>query len=315
MIDVPANDPAFEIVLSGWPTGLAAVLGYRLLRLDAGGADLRGRVDGVFAERPTGSGTYVLAFDSTGLTPGDILQIAVDDGTTTKSAEMRITGPAASIASQPYVGYPPASALVAGAAPELRDATAAGQETYRRLAIKAVEGYTGQHFEPSYHDASAPLILDGPGGGELYLPKRAETLTAVFIKGLDVDLTDVTLSAKGDRLSFAALSQDYAVVAMRETAYDTRTFRRGAGTVTLHGTFGWSAVPEDIVLALREEMTELARADGSGLAGSVSAFRRLGIRQTMQGNLNLSIGDPSAISPKAATLAADYIWPAAGVLV
>lgn len=205
--------------------------------------------------------------------------------------------------------YPTAAELVDRAEDEeLTRAPAAQREVLRRLAIKGVEGFTGQRFTMEERPAGNPVILDGRGGGELYLPRRVERLDSVFVRGADVDVTDITVSEKGDRLSFAPLATGYAVQAMRETAYDVRTFRSGAGTVALTGLFGWSEVPDDVVLAIALEMAEQAGADASGLAGTVSAFRRLGIRQSMQGNLNMTVGDPGAVSAKAALLLDDYVW-------
>lgn len=213
--------------------------------------------------------------------------------------------------------YPTIDDLLAlSEADELAASSAAQKTLYRRLAIKAVEGYTGQHFESEERPVENPLVIDGPGGGELYLPRRLERLDTITVKGSDIDLTDVELSEKGDRLTFAPYATGYAIDAMRETSYDVRTFRRGAGTVAITGLLGWSEVPEDVTAAIVLEMEELAKADSSAFADTVAAFRRLGLRQAMQGNVNMTIGDPSSISPRAAALLGDYLWLGpAGVLL
>ncbi len=203
------------------------------------------------------------------------------------------------------MAYPTTAALVAASTvAELTGLTTAQQDAYRAVAIVNVERFTGQKFEPRV----GTLVLDGQGGVELYPPERVEVLTLIVVAGTSIDLTDVKLSPKGDRIYFLPLSGDYAVVAMREHAFDTRTFRSGAGTVTLTGTFGWTVCPSAVVEALRIEMEDLAVADKSQLAGIVASSRRLGIRDVAQGNLRLTVGQPGQISARAAQLLGDLIW-------
>lgn len=203
------------------------------------------------------------------------------------------------------MAYPDTAALVdASDVPELLARSEAQQDADRALAILTVENYTGQRFLPR----EGELVIDGSGARELYLPERAETLTDVVVKGTSIDLTDVILSAKGDRLHFLPWSTGYAVTAMRETAYDSRTFRAGSGTVILTGTFGWSLVPDQVVQAIRAEMEAEALARTGPLAGIIGQARRLGMSSIAQGNLRATVGDPSEISPEAAKWLSDFVW-------
>lgn len=204
-----------------------------------------------------------------------------------------------------FPGYPTTAQLVAlSSVAELTTLSEAEQDSLRDMAINAVERFTGQQFTPYVGD----LAIDGTGGREVYSPKRIEELTAITVKGTSIDLTDVVVNDKRDRLYFAPLSTSYAVAAMRERAWDSREFRSGAGTVILTGSFGWSAVPSLVVAAILKEMEAQALADASQLSGIVASARRLGLQNIAQGNLRAQIGDPSAISPDAARLLANYIW-------
>lgn len=206
-------------------------------------------------------------------------------------------------------GYPSTADLVADSnVSELTTLAFAEQELLRDEAIAAIERYCGQSF--TLYEGE--LLIDGSGARELYAPRRIETLTGVVVKGTSLDLTDIVISPEGDRIHFAPYSTDYAVLAMRETAYDSRTFRAGSGTVVLTGTFGWSLVPARVVQAIRVEMEEQALADANGLAGTISAYRRLGLRNIAQGNLRADIGNPSDVSPRTARLLAGYVWIGAG---
>jgi hypothetical protein len=204
------------------------------------------------------------------------------------------------------MAYPTTAELVAASnVAELTDLTEPQQDALRVVAIHNIERYAGQKFEPF----AGTMKLDGSGGGELWPERRVEELTAISVTGTAIDLTDVVVSPDGDRLFLAPLSTDYAVQAMREEAYDSRTFRAGAGTVVVTGTFGWSEVPAPVIQAIRIEMEEQAQADASAIAGPVASWRRLGLRDISQGNLRASLGDPSLISPRAAALLQpDYVW-------
>lgn len=211
------------------------------------------------------------------------------------------------------MAYPTTADLVAASSvAELQNLTQPQQDALRAVAINNIERYCGQKFLA--FDGS--LAVDGSGGAELWPERRVESLTDIAVHGTGIDLTDVVVSEKGDRVYLAPVSANYAVRAMREEAYDTRTFRAGAGTVTLTGTFGWTVIPDAVFQAIRIEMEEQAVADASALSGPVAAWRRLGLRDISQGNLRATIGDPSLLSPRAAALlTADYVWQGPAGLV
>lgn len=213
------------------------------------------------------------------------------------------------------MAYPTTAELVAASAvEELTGLTVPQQAGLRDLAIVAVEAYTGQKFEPLV----GTIRVDGPGGRELYLPRRVEAISGITAGGTDLDLSEVELSDDGDRLSWAPLVTDYATRAMREDGYaDSRTFRRGANAVRITGTFGWSVVPAAVVQAIRLDMEDQALADASGLAGPVASARRLGLRDVSQGNLRMSLGGHAGgVSGRVQRLLSRYVWHgAAGHMV
>jgi hypothetical protein len=209
------------------------------------------------------------------------------------------------------MSYPATEELLAqSSSSELMDLSSAEQEALRTVAIAAVERFTGQRFESA--GPGEVVTIDGAGGREVFLPKRCEALSGVIVKGTSIDLTDVALDEKGARLYFQPRSTHYAVVAMYDSPRDTRTFRAGAGTIVLTGTFGWSVCPDPVAQALRLEMEEQASADASALSGLVSSYRRLGIADIAQGNLRAQIGTPGEIGARAARLLAPYVWTGAG---
>lgn len=206
-------------------------------------------------------------------------------------------------------GYPSLADLLEDASDELAGLTASAQAMLRAEAIAGVERYCGQRFLPRV----GTLIVDGTGASELYLPERVEALTGVLVKGSDLDLSQVEVSEDGARLHFAAVGTGYYEQAMQSVAgRDSRTFRAGAGTVILTGTFGWATLPAEVERAIRVEMEEQAAADASALSGIVSSARRLGLKNVSQGNLRADIGDPSMLAPRAAALLSGYVWHGLG---
>lgn len=209
----------------------------------------------------------------------------------------------------PRSGYPGTGELVAqSSVAELTGLTDPEQDALRDVAIESIEQFCGQRFEMY----EGELVVDGSGARELFAPQRIVELTAIIVKGTSLDLTDIVVSPEGDRIHFAAWNTSYAVAAMRETAYDSRTFRAGTGMVVLTGIFGWPAVPAAVAQAIRIEMEEQALADANPLSGTVATFRRLGLRNISQGNLRANIGNPAEVSPRAARLLAKYVWTGAG---
>ena len=126
-------------------------------------------------------------------------------------------------------GYPTLDDLLAasgGPAGDALDALKGAQQAALRAeAIAAVEAYANQSF-PAEGTEGDPLTLtlDGTGNRTLYLPRRLEQLVALQIDGNAPDLADVTLSAKGDRLSLAGTPGGDSW-AMREVARSTRQDR------------------------------------------------------------------------------------------
>lgn len=261
------------------------------------------------APKLDGDGDPLDAYTATFAAPAGLPYMLewLQDATTVVGQELVVLGGAA--AAEAYEGYPTREDLVAGSTvDELLASSSAQQDAYRALAILTVENYTGQVFLPF----EGEIAVDGSGGRELYLPRRVEALTDVVVQGTSIDLTDVTISDDGARLSFAPLSTSYAVAAMRETSIDSRTFRTGAGTVILSGLFGWSLVPAAVTEAIRCEMEAEALAKTGPLSGVVGQARRLGLQNIAQGNLRAQVGDPSAISPDAARWLTGLVWRGLG---
>lgn len=201
--------------------------------------------------------------------------------------------------------------LEASATEDLTGASPAEQTTYYVLAIQAVESYTGQRFESE----DAVERVDGSGGSEVYLPRRLLTLDSVAqVDGDALDLTnfDVAVGVNSARLVWAALDTSYYAQAMRAVQgwVDTRTFRTGVRNLLIAGTWGWEDPPPEVVAAIRLDMEDQAGASGLALAGTIHAYRRLGVRDVSQGNLRLTL-DPIAaqsLSPRAAALVHHLIW-------
>lgn len=204
------------------------------------------------------------------------------------------------------MAYPSRADLVAASdVPELLAAPEAKQDEYFMLARRGVEGVTGQKFV----QWTGARILDGRGGRELYLPERLDTLTGIAVLGTTIDLTDVQIADDGKRLVFVPMNTSYAVMAMRDTWADSRTFRMGLRTVTVTGVWGWSEAPDELATAMRWDMEDQARADQNALAGTIAAYRRLGVNEIAQGNLRATIGPAAPVlSARAASLLADYVW-------
>lgn len=208
------------------------------------------------------------------------------------------------------MAYPLTATLVAASdVAELLQAGPAKQDAYRTLAIAGVENHTGQVFDAFV----GTRYEDGRGGRELYLTRRLEAVTALAIEGTALDASSVRISERRDRLHIDSYPGNYAVQAMRWSGADTRTFRSGAGTVAITGVWGWSAVPPPVFTAVVWDMEDQARADQSALAGTVSAYRRMGLNEIVQGNLRATLGRSAPqLSPRAAALLSDFIWRGPG---
>jgi hypothetical protein len=201
------------------------------------------------------------------------------------------------------MAYPTRADVVAGSSQdELTSLDAAQQDALYDAAIQAIEEFTGQRFAPEVKT----VVVDGNGKQELFLPERLEELTAVALGGHLIGLDDVALDVDGTRLYWSSyVGSGYAAIPWG----DSRTFRSGFGNIALTGTWGWTEAPAAIETALRYDMEEQAAADASGLAGSVAAYRRLGLRSAAQGNLRVDLADaPTGLSARAQRVLAPYVW-------
>jgi hypothetical protein len=205
--------------------------------------------------------------------------------------------------------YPSAADLVADSTiMELTTLPADQQETLRQAAIVAIEEFTGQSFETW----TGTLTVDGTGDTVLYLPRRLETLTAIAANGSGLVLSDVVLSPQGDRLHVneEALVGNYYTRALRAISpSEYMAFPYGHGRVSVTGTWGWSTTPSNVVRAILKDMEDTALADASALNNTIRAYRKLGLADISQGDLNASFGFASyALSDEVIGLLRPYIW-------
>ena len=195
----------------------------------------------------------------------------------------------------------------ASAVPELTGASDAALAPLLSAAIQAVEEYTGQSFTAW----TGTLTVPASRGRVLFLPRRLERLDVIANAGA-LTAADVTLAPTFDRLAL----NDWRA---SSTAYE-RLLRSVSGEENLDwgvapdvtGLWGWSATPDDVATAIRFDMEDAARADANDLSSTVAAFRALGLRDASQGNLRLTIGDPSVLSPRAERMLRGFIFYGAG---
>jgi hypothetical protein len=206
------------------------------------------------------------------------------------------------------MAYPDLEDLVsASGVPELTGASDADAEAMRLAAILAVEEFTGQSFE----SWEGTINVAAGKSGTLFLPRRLESITAIAGAGA-IAVADVTIADTFDRLTLA----DWR---WNSTAYE-RAMRKGFGeesvewgdSVAITGVWGWDECPEQVVLAIRYDMEDTARADMNDLSATVAAYRKLGLRDASQGNLRINIGVPSVLSPRASRLLTGLVWSGAG---
>jgi hypothetical protein len=203
------------------------------------------------------------------------------------------------------VAYPTAAELVdESEVTALQDLTTEAAEDLWRAAIRAVEGFCGQSFE----SVDETRLLSGTGSDVLYLPRRLESLTTLEVLGTSLDLTSVTMSDARDRLVVTPASfGNYAVRAMRDYD-DPRLFPYGNDNVTITGTWGWTAPPDEVRLALRLDLEDNALADSHALSETIRAARKLGLTEISQGNLRASLSSSYGLSERVQTLLADHVW-------
>lgn len=222
------------------------------------------------------------------------------------------------------MGYPAAAALVAaaaGAAREALDALDTEQlEALRTQAIIAVETHCAQSFETA---ETLTLTLDGDGSKRLRLPRRLADLDELSVTGTTLAADQVVIADDRGSLTITPVdtSNAYlrAMASMDEDmAEHRRRFHAGEGNIAITGLWGWpdEDFPASVGVALRMDMEENALADGSSLAGTIHAFRRMGLRSVRQGNLAADIGPgQSGLSPRAQRMVADFVWLPTGIAV
>ena len=210
-------------------------------------------------------------------------------------------------------GYPTTDALVAASTvDELTDLSADEQDALRIAAITAIEQHTRQVFEPRIETR----IVNGTTHDVLRLPARLEAATAVLVHGTALDADAYRLDVTDNTGTLTRISEhvgNYAVRALHDAMgyKPRRAWDYGTGGVSITGTWGWSVVPPAIVTALRLDMEDQAVADANGLASTVRAYAKLGLKNISQGNLRADFADaPPSLSPRVMRLLDRYVWQA-----
>jgi hypothetical protein len=206
------------------------------------------------------------------------------------------------------MAYPTTAALVAASTnPTLRALDAAQQDGLRAASIAAIEEYTGQKFDT----VTETRVIDGSGNRELLLPARLISFTAISVNGYLIPSADLQLRSDGGRIAWkGAIGGNYYSRTLADLDDDAiNTFPYEAGSVSITGTWGWASPPSAVETAIRYDMEDQAEADANALSSTLTAYRRMGLRDISQGNLRASIAvTPPPISPRAASLLDPYIW-------
>lgn len=216
----------------------------------------------------------------------------------------------------------PAALAAASEVTELSGATVDEIQGWWTAAKAAVEAFCQQRFD--YTDETR--ILDGNSQRRLPLDKRLATLTGIAINApgavSSLDLTDVALEQGDDPKDGhdaiivrpdASTGGTWATRVLREGV--PPIFPAGVGTVEVTGRWGWedAEMPPDLTapvsVAMLREMEDLALAKTHGLASSIRAATRLGLRSTADGRINAEIAVPDIVlSVEGQSLLEDYIW-------
>lgn len=217
------------------------------------------------------------------------------------------------------MAYPTRAELVAASqVAALTDLTDEQQDALRAAAITAVEEYTHQGFGGL--EAGVTRMVDGNGRKRLKLPARLASLDALEVAGTGLGAADVVIEdGKYLAIPEGEAIGNYYSRAITDTPY-TAAFTQGVNTVRVTGDWGWDDPPEAVVLALRYDMEDAARAQGHSLAGPVAAYAGMGVASVSQRGLSLSFRDPAVpgaqiLSPRAAARLSRYVWLAEGVAV
>lgn len=204
------------------------------------------------------------------------------------------------------MSYPTTAELVAASSvSELTSLDATQQDSLRVASIAAVEEFCGQSFEAEVKT----LTLDGQGSNALYLPERLAVLNDLALRGYSLGADSFVLSSRRDRISLSLTGGlGYYEQAMAEVSREK--FPVGIGTVSITGTWGWldAEFPAVVAVALRYDMEDTARADANGLAPTIYAFRKLGLRTISQGNLNADMQGSTGLTPRVTDILAPYVW-------
>lgn len=216
------------------------------------------------------------------------------------------------------MAYPSRADLVtASEVAELTGASNEKQDGWYAVAKRAVESFCGQRFDSE----DTTLVEDGDGSRLLPLRRRLAVLTAISGEASSIGVGDVEIVSPDHnalRIKASAAGGGNWVERLMRDGVGV-SFPLGRGTVSITGTWGWTdaELPADvdtaIGIALRLDMEDQALADDHGLASTVRAQARLGIREISQGPLSADI-EPVDIplSPEVQAVLEPYIWEPVG---
>lgn len=194
------------------------------------------------------------------------------------------------------------------------------QDAWRTAAIAAVERYCRQSFIAEV----ATRELDGNGGRRLPLDRRLAEFTDLSV-GSDVlptslDFSDVALTDKRDALYVkpdASFGGTWATRVAREG--QPPVFPDGFGTVEVTGTWGWTdaespaTLANPVNVAVLREMEDQALAKNHGLAETIRANARLGLRNVSDGKVTATMEFPDIVlGVEQQSLLEDLIWEPVG---
>lgn len=192
--------------------------------------------------------------------------------------------------------YPTRADLVAASDVDaLTGGTATQQQGWYDASKRLIEAFCGQRFDSEV----LTLRLDGTGDRRLPLPRRLAVLDSIESVGSSLDAADLELTASHNALIVKPSAWgggNWAERALREG--EPTSFRRGFGTVEITGEWGWSDAEQDgspdsaLGVAMRLDMEDQALASLHGLANTVRAASRLGLKNVNQGSLSATIERP-----------------------
>lgn len=204
------------------------------------------------------------------------------------------------------MAYPTRAALVAASSvAELTGLEAPEQDSLWAAAISAVEEFCGQTFG----NEDRTEIIDGRGASVIYLPARLSRLDSLRVNGQDFATASVVISSERDRLHF---NTEYALGYYEQAIADASgdKFPVGFGNIEINGLWGWAddEFPAAVGTALRYDMEDTALADQNSLSATVQAFRKLGLRNISQGNLQAQITSAPGLTDRVTRILRPYVW-------